>query len=143
MYLLCKNGLLWGIPHWRPKMRSPFQSVKLKFSKFIHVINLLSLCCVFPAVYPALILWSVYSYNYITSVFHWNVTIWLVMKWSNDYKRDVLHPNIFCIISKNWMNFFVVLLTCKSVDRSTLKKNVPPSTILHAYKTTQKCIQFL
>ena len=32
-------------------------------------------------------------YNYITSVFHWNVTIWLVMKWSHDYKRDVLHPN--------------------------------------------------
>ena len=31
--------------------------------------------------------------NYITSVFHWNVTIWLVMKWSHDYKRDVLHPN--------------------------------------------------
>ena len=31
--------------------------------------------------------------NYITSVFHWNVTIWLVMKWSHDYKRDVSHPN--------------------------------------------------
>jgi hypothetical protein len=31
--------------------------------------------------------------NYITSVFHWNVTIWLVMKWSHDFKRDVLHPN--------------------------------------------------
>jgi hypothetical protein len=31
--------------------------------------------------------------NYITSVFHWNFTIWLVMKWSHDYKRDVLHPN--------------------------------------------------
>jgi hypothetical protein len=31
--------------------------------------------------------------NYITSVFHWNVTIWLVMKWSHDYKRDVLYPN--------------------------------------------------
>ena len=31
--------------------------------------------------------------KYITSVFHWNVTIWLVMKWSHDYKRDVLHPN--------------------------------------------------
>ena len=33
------------------------------------------------------------SYNYITSVFHWNVTIWLVMKWSHDDKRDALHPN--------------------------------------------------
>jgi len=32
-------------------------------------------------------------YNYITSVFHWNVTIWLVMKWSHDNKRDVSHPN--------------------------------------------------
>jgi hypothetical protein len=32
-------------------------------------------------------------YNYITSVFHWNVTIWLVMKWSHDYKRDVSHLN--------------------------------------------------
>ena len=32
-------------------------------------------------------------YNYITSVFHWNVTIYLVMKWSHDYKRDVSHPN--------------------------------------------------
>ena len=31
--------------------------------------------------------------NYITSVFHWNVTIWLVVKWSHDYKRDVSHPN--------------------------------------------------
>jgi hypothetical protein len=31
--------------------------------------------------------------NYITSVFHWNVAIWLVMKWSHDYKRDVSHPN--------------------------------------------------
>ena len=31
--------------------------------------------------------------NYITSVFHWNVTIWLAMKWSYDYKRDVSHPN--------------------------------------------------
>jgi hypothetical protein len=31
--------------------------------------------------------------NYITSVFHWNITIWLVMKWSHDNKRDVLHPN--------------------------------------------------
>ena len=33
------------------------------------------------------------SNNYITSVFHWNVTIWLAMKWSHDYKRDVLHAN--------------------------------------------------
>ena len=32
-------------------------------------------------------------YNYIISVFHWNVTIWLAMKWSHDYKRDVSHPN--------------------------------------------------
>jgi hypothetical protein len=32
-------------------------------------------------------------HNYITSVFHWNVTIWLVMKWSHDYKSDVSHPN--------------------------------------------------
>ena len=31
--------------------------------------------------------------NYITSVFHWNVTIWLVMKWSHDYKNDVSYPN--------------------------------------------------
>ena len=31
--------------------------------------------------------------NYIISVFHWHVTIWLAMKWSHDYKRDVLHPN--------------------------------------------------
>jgi hypothetical protein len=31
--------------------------------------------------------------NYITSVFHWNVTIWLAMKWSHHYKRDVLHSN--------------------------------------------------
>ena len=31
--------------------------------------------------------------NYIISVFHWNVTIWLVMKRSHDYKRDVSHPN--------------------------------------------------
>ena len=35
----------------------------------------------------------IYSNNYISSVFHWNVTIWLVMKWSHDYKRDVLHHN--------------------------------------------------
>jgi hypothetical protein len=34
-----------------------------------------------------------FCYNYITSVFHWNVTIWLVMKWSHYYKRDVSHPN--------------------------------------------------
>jgi hypothetical protein len=34
-----------------------------------------------------------YMYNYITSVFHWNVTIWLVMKWSHDYKSDVSYPN--------------------------------------------------
>jgi hypothetical protein len=31
--------------------------------------------------------------KYITSVFHWNVTIWWAMKWSHDYKRDVSHPN--------------------------------------------------
>jgi hypothetical protein len=31
--------------------------------------------------------------NDIASVFHWNVTIWLVMKWSHDYKREVSHPN--------------------------------------------------
>ena len=36
---------------------------------------------------------SCHIYNYITSVFHWNITMWLVMKWSHDYKRDVLHPN--------------------------------------------------
>ena len=35
----------------------------------------------------------VFFNNYITSVFHWNDTIWLVMKWSHDYKRDVLHPD--------------------------------------------------
>jgi hypothetical protein len=33
------------------------------------------------------------DYNYITSAFHWNVTIWLDMKWSHDYKRDALYPN--------------------------------------------------
>jgi hypothetical protein len=33
------------------------------------------------------------SNNYITSVFHWNVTIWLGMKWSHDNKSDVSHPN--------------------------------------------------
>ena len=44
---------------------------------------------------------------------------------------------------------FVVLLACKSVDRSTFcmkrahTKNVPRSTLLHAYKTTKKCNQFL
>ena len=41
--------------------------------------------------------WNMIVFNIITlqrtSVFHWNVTIWLVMKWSHDYKRDVLHPN--------------------------------------------------
>ena len=31
--------------------------------------------------------------NYLTSVFHWNVTIWLAMKWSHDYKSDVSYPN--------------------------------------------------
>jgi hypothetical protein len=31
--------------------------------------------------------------NYITSVFHWNVTIWLAMKWLHDYKSDVSYPN--------------------------------------------------
>ena len=41
-----------------------------------------------------LVRWMCWNkYNYITSVFHWNVTIWLVMKWSHDYKRDVSHPN--------------------------------------------------
>ena len=35
----------------------------------------------------------VFFNNYITSVFHWNDTTWLVMKWSHDYKRDVLHPD--------------------------------------------------
>jgi len=34
---------------------------------------------------------SLWKYNYFTSVFHWNVTIWLVMKWSHDYKRN---PNL-------------------------------------------------
>ena len=96
--------------------------------------------------------------NYITSVFHWNVTIWLVMKWSHDYKRDVLHPkktqtrtctclhyDVRCASYKMCFGprfytpikpqkciqflsmwtlrieciFFVVLLACKSVDRST------------------------
>ena len=32
-----------------------------------------------------------YSYNYITSVFHWNVTIWLVMKWSHDYIKEMFY----------------------------------------------------
>jgi hypothetical protein len=36
---------------------------------------------------------QVLLYNYITSVFHCNVTIGLVMKWSHDYIRYVLHPN--------------------------------------------------
>ena len=39
------------------------------------------------------ILYHFSSNNYITFVYHWNVTIWLVMKWSHDYKRDVSHPN--------------------------------------------------
>ena len=38
-------------------------------------------------------LYIIWNNNYITSVFHWNVTIWLVMKWSHDYNRGVLHPN--------------------------------------------------
>jgi hypothetical protein len=47
--------------------------------------------------------------NYITSIFHWNVTILLVMKWSHDYKRDISHP-IECILLKfHW----------ESVDLST------------------------
>jgi hypothetical protein len=38
--------------------------------------------------------WAFHCNNYITSVFHWNVTIWLVM-------------NIFLWYSfKNWMHFF-------------------------------------
>jgi hypothetical protein len=36
---------------------------------------------------------SLSIYNYITYVFHWNVTIWLVMKWSHDNTKDVSHPN--------------------------------------------------
>ena len=48
--------------------------------------ELFQLCLAFKLIY-------IYYYNYITSVFHWNVTIWLAMKWSHDYKRDVLHPN--------------------------------------------------
>ena len=43
--------------------------------------------------------------------------------------------------------FCVVLLACKSVDRSTFcalhTKNVPLSTLLHAYKTTKQYIKFL
>jgi hypothetical protein len=42
--------------------------------------------------------------NYITSVFHWNVTIWLVMKWSHDYKRDVSHPNETQIRTCTWLH---------------------------------------
>jgi hypothetical protein len=30
---------------------------------------------------------------HVKNVFHWNVTIYLAMKWSHDYKRDVSHPN--------------------------------------------------
>ena len=45
------------------------------------------------------------------------------------------------ILVKNWMYFFVVLLACKSVDRSTFcmkrSKNVPRSTLLHACRTTK------
>jgi len=48
------------------------------------------------------------------------------------------------------MHFFVVLLACKkrgpkhiSLASALHTKNVPLSTLLHAYKTTKKCIQFL
>jgi hypothetical protein len=49
------------------------------------------------------------------------------------------------IILRNECIFFVVLLACKSVDRSTIcmkralhTKNVPRFTLLHAYNTTKK-----
>jgi hypothetical protein len=48
--------------------------------------------------------------NYITSVFHWNVTIWLVMKWSHDYKRDVSHPNATQIRTCTCLHDDVILL---------------------------------
>jgi hypothetical protein len=55
------------------------------------------------------ILSNIIQYNYITSVFHWNVIIWLVMKWSHDYKRDVSHPNATQIRTcRNWKKMHII-----------------------------------
>ena len=63
-----------------------------------------------------------------------------IMQMYHLYSATYFYLRIECI-------FFVVLLACKSVDWGTFcvlhTKNVPWSTLLHAYKTTKKCIQFL
>jgi hypothetical protein len=60
--------------------KSPPIMMKSKMFFFIHFFILM-------------VILDILKYNYIASVFHWNVTIWLAMKWSNDYKSDVSHPN--------------------------------------------------
>ena len=72
---------------------------------FYFVSNVLDIC----------ITLTIFAYNYITSVFHWNVTICLVMKWSHDYKRDVSHPNetgineLHCTKVKKIYNYLWIL----------------------------------
>jgi hypothetical protein len=55
--------------------------------------------------------------NYITSVFHWNVTIWLAIKWSHDYKRDVIISELKHIF--DWQDDIDMWLFILGFDRST------------------------
>jgi hypothetical protein len=103
-------------------------------------------------------------YNYITSVFHWNVTIWLVMKWSHDYKSDVSYPNetqirtctclhddvrclrIECILLKfHWgmKALTEVHFQWSAVAVALHVENVVQSTLSCPNETSKECIQFL
>jgi hypothetical protein len=53
-------------------------------------------------------------------------------------KYEFIIVQVSANLFKNWMHFFVVLLTCKSVDEALYTKIVPQFTLLHAYKTTKK-----
>ena len=95
--------------------------------------------------------------NYITSVFHWNVTIWLAMKWSHDYKRNVSHPNETQIRTCTCLHDDVVISNSKSTTNKIHNEkfnyikfwcdlnisNVLRSTLSYPNETSKECIQFL
>ena len=70
--------------------------------------------------------------NYITSVFHWNVTIWLVMKWSHDYKMIILYPelsfllryttSLSTLILQNLVKWALTEMECSVAGTTTLDR---------------------
>jgi hypothetical protein len=64
--------------------------------------------------------------------FIWNVTIWLVMKWSHDYKRANAFFWSFIGVWKRWPKYIF-----------NEAENVVRSTLSYSNETSKECIQFL